>query len=295
MQQDAAPARSEEAKKFGLTVMGAVIYALSVNLFIVPMGLYSGGFIGISQIVRTLLRTRFGIGLGAHDISSLLNYAINIPILLAAWRKLDRKFVFKTVTGITVMTAVMASVPVTNLMKQDVLTSCLVGGVISGVGVGLILRAGATLGGMDVLSMIALRRFHNLSVGKAGLAVNVVLYGLCMVLFDVQTAVYSLVYSFVLTTTMDRFHWQNIDVEATIITKADVGELEHAITRGLHRGATLLRGTGAYTDEDVSVVYVILSKYEIVQLRQILQRIDPHAFLCVKDHVRIYGNYSKHI
>ena len=285
--------RNAEAKRIAQLLAGAALYGVSVNLFIVPAGLYSGGLVGLSQIVRTLLRTRLGIG-GAHDFSGLLNYMLNIPILIAAWRKLNRSFVVRTVLAISAMTAMMSLLPVTPVIKGDMLTSCLIGGVLSGIGLGVVLRARASLGGTDVLSMIALQHLRNLSVGKLGLSINAVIYLLCMLLFDVQTAVYSLLYSFVMTTTMDHFHWQNINVEATIITKVPLEELEGEILRGLHRGATLLRGTGAYTGEDVSVVYVILSKYEVLQLRQAVARIDPHAFVCVKDHVKIYGNFRRH-
>ena len=96
--------RNAEAKRIAQLLAGAALYGVSVNLFIVPAGLYSGGLVGLSQIVRTLLRTRLGIG-GAHDFSGLLNYMLNIPILIAAWRKLNRSFVVRTVLAISAMTA----------------------------------------------------------------------------------------------------------------------------------------------------------------------------------------------
>ncbi len=286
-------AHHNELRRFFMAILGTCIYSLGMNLFIVPASLYSGGIMGISQIIRTLLTRELGLSFGSIDIAGILYYAFNIPIFLVSWFKLDRMFVIKTVLAVTAMTVVMTVVPVVPLLGSDTITNCLVGGVIIGIGIGLVLRSGGTMGGFDLVSLMIIRKHRGFSVGKINLSVNVVVYSLCMALLSVPTGIYSLVCSVVSTTTIDRVHTQNQDAEVTIITKQPPAALEHEVFAQLNRGVTQLHGVGAYTEEDVSVLYITLSEYELPLLRQIIRRFDPHAFVVVKDRVRVFGNYLK--
>ena len=285
--------RTNEIRRFGMAILGTCIYALGMNLFVVPASLYSGGILGISQIIRTLLNRELGLDFGGMDIAGILYYLANIPIFVISWFKLNRMFVIKTLLTVTAMTLVMTFVPVVPLLGSDTITNCLVGGVITGIGIGLVLRSGGTMGGFDLVSLMIIRKLQGFSVGRIGLMVNMVVYGLCMLLLSIPTAIYSLVCSVVSTTTIDRVHTQNRDAEVTIITKQPAADLEHEVFHQLNRGMTQLRGIGAYTEEDVNVLYIILSEYELPILRQIIRRFDPHAFVVVKDKVRVYGNYLK--
>ena len=293
MAQVLSGGRRFELRRIGTAILGTCIYAAGMNLFVVPAGLYAGGIMGFCQIIRTLLSEKLGLRFGGVDIAGILYYLANIPILIASWRKLDRSFVLKTILTVSVMTLAMTVIPVVPLLSSDRITSCLVGGVIVGAGVGLVLRSGGTLGGTDLVSLMLIRKHHDFSIGRISLSVNCVVYGLCMLLLDVPTAIYSLVYSFLCNSTIDRVHLQNKDAEVTVITKRDPAELEHEITSVLHRGATLLHGTDAFTDEAVNVLTVTLSEYELPNLRRLVARFDPHAFVVVKGHVKVYGNYLK--
>lgn len=286
--------QSSTRRLFTLLV-GCFVYCIGVNMFIVPASLYSGGGLGLCQIVRTLLSDYLGIHFGAVDIAGILYYILNVPILIAAWINIDRWFVFRTLISVTTMTILLSIIPTVPLLPGDTITSCLLGGVISGLGVGIILRTGATLGGVDMISLMLLRKRPGLSVGHINLAVNLLAYGICMVLFDIPTAIYSIVYAAIYSIAVDYSYTQNIDVEVTIITKAPVAEMEQAIFTELGRGITQLRGTGAYTDEDVSVLYVVLSKYEAELLRAIVKRYDSNAFFIVKENIKIFGNYKRKI
>lgn len=283
----------KELRRFGTAILGTCIYALGMNLFVVPASLYSGGILGMSQIVRTLLTQELGLDFGGIDIAGILYYLVNIPIFILSWLKLNRMFVIKTLLCVTAMTLVMTFVPVVPLLGSDTITNCLVGGVINGIGLGLILRAGGTMGGFDLVSLMIMRKHRGFSVGKINLMVNLVVYSLCMVLLSVPTAIYSLVCSVVCTNAIDRVHTQNRDAEVTVITKLPAAELEHEVFSQLNRGVTQLQGVGAYTEENVNVLYITLSEYELPILRQIIRRFDPHAFVVVKDKVRVFGNYLR--
>ncbi len=292
MAQILSGGRTFELKRIGLAIVGTLIYAVGMNLFVVPAALYSGGIMGISQVILTILHLEPGLGCRV-DLAATLKYLFNIPIFILSWCKLDRSFVLKTLLTVSVMTVAMTLIPVTPVLSSDTITSCLVGGVITGCGIGLVLRAGGTLGGFDLVSLMIIRKRHEFSVGRISLCVNIVVYGLCMLLLNVPTAIYSLVFSFICNTTIDRVHLQNKDAEVTVYTKRSAEDMEQAILSGLQRGVTLIHGTGAYTGEDVNVLNITLSEYELSMLRQLVARFDPHAFVVVKPRVKVFGNYLK--
>lgn len=282
-----------ELRRFLGVILGTMIYSVGMNLFIVPAGLYSGGIMGFCQIVRTLLIRELALNFNGIDIAGILYYLINIPILIVSWYKLDRMFVIKTLLTVTVMTIFLTFLPQTPIFDDDTISNCLVGGVIVGFGIGIVLRCGGTLGGFDLVSLMIIRKHHNFSVGKISLSINFLIYVLCMIEFSVSTAIYSMVYSVITNTTIDRVHLQNKDAQVTVITKKSVEELESAVLSQLHRGVTQLRGTGAYTNEVVNILEITLSEYELPLLRRIIHNYDANAFVVVKDHVKVYGNYLK--
>ncbi len=274
---------------------GTVLYSVGINMFVVPANLYSAGILGLCQILRTVMEQFLGVNFGSVDIAPILYYAINVPIIILAWIKLDRWFVLRTLLCLSVSTVLMAFIPTKPLLQGDVLTNCLVGGVIAGIGLALVLRGGASLGGIDVISLMLLRKHPGLRVGQMGLVVNLFVYGICMFLFSVPTSIYSIVHSVVYSMATDNYYTQNIDVEVTLMTKLPVEPLQTAIFDELHRGVTRLEGVGGYTGDSTNVLLIALSQYEVDQLRNIVKRYDPHAFLVVKDHVKIFGNYTKKI
>ena len=235
-----------ETKRTLLCVVAAFVYALGVNLFIVPAGLYSGGVMGFSQVIRTVLSRYFGLDFGGFDVAGLIYYMINVPLFILAFTRLGKTFFFKTLVTVTAMTAFLSVIPVT-VIVEDRMAACVVGGIISGSGIGVMLRMASSSGGMDVVGLILARWKKDFSVGKAGLMLNLVLYGICFFLFDVEIVVYCIIYAAVYSTAMDRVHTQNINVEANIVTKADTPELEKAVFDELYRGMTKWTTQGAYT------------------------------------------------
>ena len=227
---------------------GTLFYAAGMNLFVVPAGLYTGGIMGLAQLLRTLLIHLTG-WTPKIDIAGLLNYAINLPVLLIA----------------------------------------------CGGSIGIILWMGGTSGGMDVIGMMLIKSGSHTSIGHVNLAWNLMLYTVCAVAFNLSTAIYSILFSFISTTTMDKLHMQNINVEVTVVTKLLSPEMEQEILVDLHRGITRYEGIGEYTGQPVHIFYILVSKYEIGHLRSIVLKYDPHAFIVAKDGAVVYGNYKKKI
>ena len=275
-------------------ILGELIAAFSLNYFIVPLGLYSGGSMGVCQLIRTLLQTWGGLSFGDYDIAGILYFLSNIPILLYARGILGRKFVLKTVVCTMAFSLFYSVIPAPSTMVvNDTLTACLLGGILTGVGSGLVLTCGGSGGGLDVIGLCLSKKGSRFTVGRFSMTFNAFLYALCLILFTPETAIYSVIYNFASAMVVDKAHQQNISVQALIFTRAGERELGRVIMDELGRGVTWWEGVGAYTGENVHVLCVCLSKYEIEELFHTVHEMDPHAFITLQEGVRIYGNFQK--
>ncbi len=287
---------SSEASKLGVCLCGSLIYACGVGLFTAPSGIYSGGFVGISQVIRTLLARYAGLIFGDYDIAGILNFVLNIPVLWLAFRHMSHHFFVKTLTCVVAISFFLSLIqqPV-SMLEGDVLGSAIIGGILTGLGVGLILYSGGSSGGVDIIGLYLMRKKPDISVGRLGMMVNFVVYGLCLVLFDVSVAIYSIIFATFYGVVVDRVHAQNINMQAMIITQTDGSAISHAVMQQLSRGVTSWHGVGAYAESEKTILFVILSKYEAGHLKQILKELDPHAFVVFQQGVSVHGFYQKHL
>lgn len=279
--------------RLALAVFGTFLNCFGMNYFIVPMNLYGGGLTGVSQLIRTLLERVTALPAGV-DFAGILYLVLNIPILVLAWRSLGREFAVRTVIC-TLTSSLFLSIlraPATPLLEER-LASCMVGGIICGFGLGLTLTCGGSSGGLDVLGLWLAKRGSRFTVGRFSLGFNAVLYGLCAILFDVQTALYSIIYNVFCALFVDRAHQQSISVQVLIFTHNEDAELPRAVMRHLHRGVTTWDGVGVYTGTPVRVLCVCISKFEEDDLRDAVRALDPHAFFIVQEGVRIEGNFLR--
>ena len=275
------------------TIVLDFIYAVGLNMFIVPAGIYCGGLMGVCQLIRTLLTDYAGLKVG-FDIAGLLYYVLNIPILLFAWKKMKRKTLVKTIITVTFSTIFLAVIPVRAILPDDRLASVIVGALVCGSACGLILRCGSSGGGLDIIGLLMAMGKRETGVGQVYLIVNVIQFSAYAALFGAPVVIYSLIATFLSSFAVDHFHFQNINVEVKIITKRK-DELADAILRGLGRGVTEWASIGAYTEEPSDVLYVIISKYEVTRLKNIIRRCDPNAFVVFGDKVHVYGNFLKRL
>lgn len=281
-----------EGERFLGTLLGTLIYAVGINLFVVPTALYTSGLLGVCQLIRTLLVEYMHMPFRHFDIAGMIYFLINIPILLFAMRRLGKSFLFRTLGAVAVMTIFLTMIPIRPIV-EDTLAACVVGGFIAGVGTGITLRMGGSLGGIDVIGVFVTRCKKDFSVGRMNLFLNLLLYGACLFLFRVETVIYSLIYAMVYSVTIDKVHIQNIDTEVHVITKADTKIIEKEVFNQLGRGVTRWNTIGAYTNEQSHALYILLSKYEVGRLKEIVHKYDSDAFLVMKEGVKVDGNYLK--
>ena len=278
-----------------LSSFGAFCFALGVNVFILPLNLYNGGFMGIAQLLRTLIVTVFHLSLGQTDITGIVFWFINLPLCLLAWKKVGKSFLVRSMIVILIQSLSQTLIPVPKApVISDYLTACIVGGIIAGGGTGLVLRGGNSGGGQEMLGMYITKEFPSISVGNVGMMVNAFVYGICFFLFDIEIVIYSLIYGVIFALACDKVHVQNICVKVLIFTKKD--GVDQKIMDEMHRGETKWEGVGANTNDETNVMVTMISKYEIHQMKQLVKSIDPKAFVILDEGCNVVnGNYEKRL
>lgn len=276
-----------------LILAGNFIFALGVNQIITPMNLYNGGFTGIAQLTRIFLIDFVGIPqIPGVDYLGIIYFIVNVPLFFYGYKVMGKEFCITSLISIMVASLAMSIVPVaTKPLFDNYLAACLVGGVIAGTGAGLVLRGGTSGGGQDIIGVCLSKTHPNFSVGKISIAINCLIYIVCLMMFNIEIVIYSFIYATIIGISIDRVHIQNINVEAMIFTKK-VG-ISNEIMEKLGRGVTRWEGEGAYTGEGTHVLVTMISKYEIDRLMNIVKIIDPQAFVVMNEGSRVYGNFEK--
>ena len=277
----------------GITVLGNLTYAAGVNLMINPIHLYSGGFTGIAQLIRTLLLDVLHFPqIGGVDYMGIIYFLINVPFFIMAYRVMGRKFCVTTLISIAMASAFLSIIPVpkTPIVEDRILAS-FVGGLGSGYGAGLVLRAGSSQGGQDLIGVCLAKTHPDFKVGAIGIVISLCIYTICLFMYDIPTVLYSIIFAVVTGVCIDRVHVQNIKQECMIITKKP--GLSKAIMEDLGRGVTAIDGEGMYTEEDTYILITVISKYEEPHLRELIAQHDEHAFMIISDNIRVVGNFQK--
>ena len=279
-----------------MAMLGAFIYAVGVNLFVVPLGLITGGMMGFCQLLRSAILMVLRMDTFSFDIAGLIYYALNVPLLILSYRSLGKVFSRNTLIISTAYTVFLSLIPIPAVpIVDDMLTGCLLGGIISGVGSGLVLTSGSCGGGLHILGLYLSKKGVRTTVGQFELGFNVVLFVLCGVMFNLSTVIYSVMNTIFHSMATDRTHRQSVTVQVLIFTKNDNPELDRFIMDNLHRGITRWEGKGVYTGEATHILCVCMNKFEIGDLRAALAEIDPKAFFIVQEGVHVSSNFDRRL
>lgn len=277
------------------TIAGNLIYCVGFNLLIVPMKLYSAGFMGMAQLAELLFRQGLHLPIpAAVNLTGIVYFLLNVPIMYMGYRVLGKEFAVKTLAMVGLMSAFLVVIPIPKVpIVEDYLTACIIGGLVCGVGDGLILRGRSSAGGQDVIGLCCAKKYPNFSVGKVSIILNVFVYGICLFLFNIEIVIYSLIFATVLSLAVDKIHIQNINTSVMIFTKK-LG-ISKAIMEQTGRGVTNWDGEGAYTNETSYILFVMASKYEVPQIKKIVRSIDPNAFMILTEGCSVEGNFEKRL
>ena len=281
--------------KFLKCIIGIFISSLSINLFIVPNNLYTGGILGLSQLIRTILISLFKINVN-FDISSIIYYLINIPLFLIAYKRISKTFFIRTLFAVTINSIFLMIIPIpSEPLIKDLLVNVLIGGFLGGIGIGMALSTGSSSGGTDIIGVLLSKRNKKFTVGNIGLIFNLLVYSVCGLKYGIETMIYSILYAIFETIMIDRNHTQNICSEAFIFTKQKPEKMIEFITNDLNRGATYWEAVGGYTNTKTYIVYTVLSKYERMRLGRHMKDFDENAFMVGDDGVEIKGLFDKYL
>ena len=285
--------RHSQAYDYTMILIGSALFAASINLFVVPVNLYNGGIVGLSQIFRTVLVSRMNLNF-SFDIAGVINFLINVPLFVMAYRSLSRKFFLGTLLSLITQTVCFSLIPTPAVpILDDVLASLIIGAIVGALGIGMTLVSGASGGGTDIVGVYAALHWKSFSVGKLQLLFNALVYCLCAFLFDLPIAIYSIIYAAVYSFVLDKVHLQNIEMSLMIFTKNP--EIKSRILKDFVRGVTYWKGLGAYTQTETEVLVTIVSKDEVNDLRRMITQMDPKAFIIVNEGLQITGNFIKRL
>ncbi|HBF3357792.1 TPA: YitT family protein, partial [Clostridioides difficile] len=271
-----------------ILIVGCILMAISLNLFFNPHAIAAGGITGLGVVLNSL----FGVELW------IVNLLLNVPLFIFAYKILSKKDCFKTVLGIIFLTialkltANMATLDITNDMYLAIIS----GSILMGVGQGLIFRINGSTGGTDLMALLLNKYFPTFSIPVLmGIVDCVVVVLSGIVNRQVEIALYSTVALYILVKVSDLLiEGFNYSKSFTIISDLSK-DISKKIMEDLDRGATILKGEGAYTGENKNVLLVVVEKKEVVELKKLVKNVDPDAFIIITDIHEALGNGFKKI
>jgi uncharacterized membrane-anchored protein YitT (DUF2179 family) len=261
-------------RDYGLILLGGLIQAIGLRLFLVPSQIVTGGVSGFSQIINAY--TGWPIG--------LMVLIGNVPLFLLGWRYLGgRRFALRTATAVVTFsffTDYLALFLPPDGLTPDMVLNALFGGVVSGIGFGLVYLGQGTSGGSDILARI-LNHIRGITISQSYLITDSVVILLAGFSFGWTNALYALVMLYVSGIAAEAaMGGSNVTRTATIITNYP-GEVTDRILHTMERGVTLLSGKGAYTGAERGVLFCVIGRSEVVQLKALVREIDPQAFMVI--------------
>ena len=272
-------------------LIGSFMFCYSVNVFIVPNNLYTGGVLGIAQLIRSIIIDVFKFNI-TYDFSGILYYLINIPLFYIAYKYISKPFFVRTIFAVTIQSLMLSLIP-TNPLLDDMIVNILVGGILGGAGIGIVLSSGASTGGSDIIGLALAKVNNNFSVGKLGMILNVIIYTIAGIMYGVEIMIYSIIYCVCESLTIDKMHDQNICSTAFIFCKKNPKKLNNFIKEDLGRDFTYWDAKGGYDDSKTYIIYTALTKYELLRLERYMKTYDDHAFMVKSEGVGIKGEFEK--
>lgn len=268
-----------------MIIVGSASFGVAIQNIYDPTGLVTGGFTGLSIIIKAVTSPLVKGGIPLW----FTNTVLNIPVFILGYILMGRKFLGKSLFGTMMLSFWLYVLPPLDLAQGDYMLAALFGGVFSGAGIGLVLRANATTGGTDMVGVLIQRKLRHYSVAQIMMVLDgcIVLAGLF--LFGIRPTLYAIVAIFVTTKVSDSvLEGFNYSKAAYIITD-QYEEIAKRIMEELDRGLTGLSAKGMYTNDDKCLLYCVVSMKEIIALKELVREVDESAFVIVSDVREVLG------
>ena len=277
--------------KIMILLIGSLIFAVGINYFAIPSNLAEGGFTGISLLLYYL----FGFSPGVVIL------LLNIPLLFVGYKVFGKQTFIYTLIGIGSSSFFLEVIKKISVWfgspPEDTLLCTLYTGVLVGIGLGLIFRVGGTTGGVDIIARLV-NKYYGWSIGRTMLLFDFGIILSSVFIIGLDMAMYTLVSVFISARVID-FVIEGLNAsKAVTIVSNRPQELASTIVKRMNRGVTILTGRGGYTGKTRDVLYVVVGRNELTKLKQIVNQVDPYAFVVVNDARDVLGegfSYEKTI
>jgi uncharacterized membrane-anchored protein YitT (DUF2179 family) len=262
---------------FGI-VFGASIVSASINTLIIPNQIADGGLTGIAIILHYLFN---------WPVSWVI-MALNLPLFILGLKMVGRNFLLFSVLGVGILSLTLSLTTHLPPLTHDTLLAAISGGVITGIGMGIIFRSRGSLGGTDILAVL-FARTTPFSVGQILLGIDACIFLVAAILFKPEMAMYAMIYMFIATRVVDLVQEGLSHSKAALVVTSRPQEIANEIMSKLERGVTLFQATGAFSGEAKQVVYCVLNRTELSQVKEIVRQQDPTAFLAISEVPEVVG------
>ncbi len=267
--------------KLALIVLGSALSSIGLEIFLIPNNIIDGGIVGIS--IMTSYITHLPLG--------LFTFTLNLPFLIMGYKQIGKTFLIATLFSIICLSLGVSLLGPIEGLTHDIFLAAIFGGIINGAGVGLIIRAGGSLDGTEMVAIILDKKI-SFSIGEIVMFFNIFILGAAGFLYGWDRAMYSLVAYFIAYKVIDIVVEGLDNSKAVMIVSDCYTEIADALTARLGRGVTLLNGQGGYSKVDTTVIYIIVSRLEITKLKSIILGFDCNALITV-GNVEVAGKKYK--
>ncbi|WP_374121426.1 YitT family protein [Paenibacillus sp. LHD-117] len=273
----------EILKRLVFITIGSILMGVALELFLVPFEIIDGGIAGISIMLSALTPLPLSVYL----------FLANLPFLVLGYKQLGKTFALSTLYGITVMSVTTALLHHVGAFPEDKLLAVLFGGMILGAGVGLVIRYGGALDGIEVISILISKKLR-VAVGQVIMIFNLIIFVIAGFVFEWTSAMYSILAYYIAIKVIDIVVEGLEESKSVTIISKEYEEISQSIMDRLGRSTTLLQARGGYSGDETQVIYCVVSRLELAKLKGIVQAVDEKAFIAV-EHVSdvMGGNFSK--
>lgn len=264
-----------------LMMLGTGLMAVAIQCIFDPIGLVTGGFTGIAIITKSLTQGKVPLW--------FTNLMLNIPLFLIAIRVKGKRFVVKTAVATVFLSFWLYILPAWNLANGDYVLAAIFGGVLTGVGIGMVLLARATTGGTDMLAALIQHKLRHYTIMQIICIIDGIIVAVGIYAFGIRAAMYAIVTIYITSKVSDALMEGMKYAKAVFIISDHYQEIANAIMEQMDRGVTGLNAQGMYSKDAKCMLYCVVSKKEIVVLKDIVLNIDRKAFVIVTDAREVVG------
>ena len=262
-------------------LLGCILAALAIECFLIPNTILDGGITGISIIVHKVFKIPL----------SILVIILNIPFIYIGYRNLGKQFMIRTIYSMIMFSIFLDHFKNIQSFTNEILLATVYGGGLLGIGVGLVIRYGGCVDGTESVAIVISKKL-NFSVGQIVLFFNLIIFTIAGFIFGFERAMYSLL-TYIITFKVVDFVADGIDEAKAAMIITDKGtSLSEEIYNRLGRTTTTLRGKGLLSGEK-AILYCVLTRLEIFELKRIVEEMDESAFVTINDISDIIGNHIK--